>query len=166
MRKTLALFFSILALGLSSCNSDNDNEDTSGLTGVKWQYYQITSDNFTSQEAVDQAELYDYESMYNECGDEGKHDYVQFNSNGSFIEAWYEGYENGGNCSLSTYSGQWTKSDNLITITVNYGGDEYEIKFCEILEQTNNSIKIREKSEYHWDNNVNTYYRIYIFNKQ
>ena len=166
MKKSLALFISVLTLGISSCSSDNENEDSSGLTGVKWQYYQITASNFDSQEEVDQAELYDYESMYNECGDEGKHDYVQFNSNGTAIEAWYEGYNDGGNCSLSTYQGQWTKTGNIITVTANYGGNEYEIKYCEILEQTNNSMKIRERSVYHWDNNIDTSWRIYVFLKQ
>lgn len=50
MKKSLALFISVLTLGISSCSSDNENEDSSGLTGVKWQYYQITASNFDSQE--------------------------------------------------------------------------------------------------------------------
>lgn len=86
-----------LLIGVASC-SDNENEltDKSTLVG-KWSVQTIT----------DEDGVYNYE---HECS--SKKDYIEFKSNDTFIDVYYDE-----DCAEDSYSGTYAVSGNKLTLS-------------------------------------------------
>lgn len=107
MRKVSILFVSALALSMAftSCSNDDDSPPSAppSVEG-KWNFSKIseTVNGVTSPE-VD----YDHEPGCIK-------DYIELKAGGVFNEASYSG----SNCALDLSTGTWSKSGNIITITL------------------------------------------------
>jgi len=116
MKKVIILFVSALALGMAftSCNNDDDSPaPTPASVEGKWNFSKIseTVNGVTSPE-----EDYGHEPGCNK-------DYIELKAGGVFNEANYSG----SNCALDLSTGTWSKSGNIITITLGGVGVSGEV---------------------------------------
>lgn len=86
--------FAIVSFSLVSCSDDNDENISSGNIVGSWKW-----DSFNTDET---------EAFFGE-------QYLQFNSNGQYIEVGIDGYGSEGEVDI--IRGQWAQSGNTITIS-------------------------------------------------
>lgn len=124
MKKVLFLFVSVLALGLTSCNKDDDS-GSSNIEG-KWAYSQ------EGTEVSGQEVLYAYE---NDCT--SQKDYVEIASGGTFSDHLFWD-----DCEEDVTTGAWSREGNSLTVTM--GG---ETVTAEILTLDSSTLKLKATVE-------------------
>ena len=123
--KNLMMLFLVATVSLVSCDKNDDNDSTSGALEGKWQY-------------TKEGNIVDGEEMLSDfvhapgC----TKDYVQLLDNGTFSDHSFDGAA----CDDTVFSGNWTRSGNIITITET-GENPSEI---EILSLTSTTLKTKE----------------------
>lgn len=127
MKKLSILFVSVLTLGLSltSCSSDDDNNNAS--IGGKWTPVKMGS-------------ILNGQEILVAIPNEGKcdSDVFEYTADGKFTDLSYEFSNN--KCEASTDKGTWSLKDKVLSIT--YDGDT-EVNKVEILELTKSSLKVK-----------------------
>nr|WP_314895494.1 lipocalin family protein [uncultured Flavobacterium sp.] len=132
MRKISILFVSALVLGMTftSCSND-DNSPAPAPASVegKWNFSKIseTVNGVTSPE-VD----YDHEPGCNK-------DYIELKAGGVFNEVYYFGSD----CASDLNTGTWSKSGNIITITL--GG---VVASVEVVSVSSSVLKVKFSETY------------------
>jgi hypothetical protein len=118
--KKLLLLVSVLTLGFTACNKDDETvvqpTDTNGTLEGRWEFLQQGS-IVNGQELLNN---YDHEEGCTK-------DFSEFLTGGGFINYDYYSSANGTNCNESVGSGSWTRSGNMLTVTTSGNTETVEI---------------------------------------
>lgn len=126
------MLVAFVTLGLSSCSSDDDSSsDTASIVG-KWEYLQ-------EGEIVNGTETLHEYSHTTGCSK----DYIEFKSNGTFDDVWYENTATG--CISENDQGAWTQNGTAITST--YPGQTPQAGQILIVNETTLKVKFVDNSE-------------------
>lgn len=130
MKKIKIVLFIVLAMGtlLSSCSSDDNNENVQGNIIGKWIF---TKKGFIVN---GQENLEDYPYV-EECGEAGR-PYMEFYTNGTFKDVVF--YHLLGECKETIETGTWEKNGNTLTTVFDFDG---LTNVMTIISLTNNELK-------------------------
>lgn len=131
MKKVIILFVSVLALGMTftSCSNDDDSPapaPASASVEGKWNFSKVS---VTENGVVTIPE----EDWEHEPG--CIKDYIELKAGGVYNEVYYIGSV----CELDSSAGTWSKSGNIITITLEGG----EIISAEIASVSSSVLKVK-----------------------
>ncbi|MDO5654561.1 MAG: lipocalin family protein [Flavobacteriaceae bacterium] len=130
MKNLYFLIATILLIGFTACNNDDDNSSTQTLIG-KWKFEQ-QGYLINGQEILEPYE--------NDCPT--KFDHVEFLNNGITKDFYY-----GVDCREYVDNGTWSQSGNMLSLLF----EDFQTQ-VEILSLTNSSLKVKTIDE---DNMVN-----------
>jgi hypothetical protein len=127
-KKVIILFVSALVLGMTfaSCSNDDDSPAPASVEG-KWNFSKMseTVNGVTSSEE-------DYDGNEPGC----VKDYIEFKAGGVFNESDY--FDLGSGCELDLTIGTWSKSGNIITITL-----EGVVTSVEVVSVSSSVLKVK-----------------------
>lgn len=123
--KQLVLLFLVASVTLVSCNKNDDNEEEVPVATIegKWEYTQETND-------AGQLVAYEHTAGCNK-------DYVEIIAGGTIKDVSF--YKNStGNCVEDSFTANWSRNGNVITVTSNGISST-----AEIMELTNTTLKVK-----------------------